>query len=109
MKIIKRSGSEVTFDINKIIVAIEKANDVVEENDKMTAAQIDKIAANIQEICENRHRALTVEEIQDLVEKQIMGISNLSPKYFLPIAVHSQCHPGKPLLQGEGQRMICSG
>ena len=73
MKIIKRSGSEVTFDINKIIVAIEKANDVVEENDKMTAAQIDKIAANIQEICENRHRALTVEEIQDLVEKQIMA------------------------------------
>ena len=73
MKIIKRSGSEVTFDINKIIVAIEKANDVVEENDKMTAAQIDEIAANIQEICENRHRALTVEEIQDLVEKQIMA------------------------------------
>ena len=73
MKIIKRSGSEVTFDINKIIVAIEKANDVVEENDKMTAAQIDKKAANIQEICENRHRALTVEEIQDLDEKQIMA------------------------------------
>ncbi len=73
MKIIKRSGSEVTFDINKIIVAIEKANDVVEENDKMTAAQIDEIAANIQEICENRHRALTVEEIQDLVEKQVMA------------------------------------
>lgn len=73
MKIIKRSGSEVTFDINKIIVAIEKANKVVDDKDKMTAAQIDEIAANIQEICEKRNRALTVEEIQDLVEKQIMG------------------------------------
>ncbi len=83
MKIIKRSGSEVTFDINKIIVAIEKANDVVEENDKMTAAQIDEIAANIQEICENRHRALTVEEIQDLVEKQIMtqGAFEVAKRY----------------------------
>lgn len=73
MKIIKRSGSEVTFDINKIIIAIEKANKVVDDKDKMTAAQIDEIAANIQEICEKRNRALTVEEIQDLVEKQIMG------------------------------------
>ncbi len=73
MKIIKRSGSEVTFDINKIIIAIEKANKVVDDKDKMTAAQIDEIAANIQGICEKRNRALTVEEIQDLVEKQIMS------------------------------------
>ncbi len=83
MKIIKRSGSEVIFDINKIIVAIQKANAVVEENDRMTEDQIKEIASNIQSTCEKLERSLTVEEIQDLVEKQIMkqGAFEVAKRY----------------------------
>lgn len=73
MKIIKRSGQEVTYDITKIIIAITKANNVVEESERMTPEQIKQIAENVEAACSKVSRALTVEEIQDLVEKQIMA------------------------------------
>lgn len=73
MKIIKRNQSEVEFDINKIIVAVTKANNVVEEEERMTPKQIQRIADSVSKSCEKMGRALSVEEIQDLVEKQIMA------------------------------------
>ena len=73
MKIIKRNGSEVAFDIDKIIVAITKANNVVDETERMTDTQIKRIAHSVALKCEEMSRAPSVEEIQDLVEKQIMA------------------------------------
>ena len=73
MKIIKRNGSEVAFDISKIIVAITKANDVVDEAHRMTATQIKRIAESVELQCEQLGRAPSVEEIQDFVEHQIMA------------------------------------
>ena len=72
MNIIKRSGTEVTFDINKIIIAITKANNEVVEQERLSEEQIRAIAANVMQICSDMKRALSVEEIQDLVENQIM-------------------------------------
>ncbi len=73
MKIIKRNKTEVDFDINKIIAAVTKANNVVQEDEKMTTKQIQRIADSVFKACEKMGRALSVEEIQDLVEKQIMA------------------------------------
>ena len=73
MKIIKRSGTEDNFDLNKITAAVEKANSSVPENEQMTKEQIAVISANMRTICESMSRALSVEEIQDLVENQIMN------------------------------------
>ncbi len=73
MKIIKRNKAEVDFDINKIIAAVTKANNVVQDDEKMTAKQIQRIADSVFKACEKMGRALSVEEIQDLVEKQIMA------------------------------------
>lgn len=73
MKIIKRSGTEVVFDIDKILAAVVKANESVVDSERMMQEQIQEIGANVQRICENMKRALTVEEIQDLVENQIMN------------------------------------
>ncbi len=73
MKIIKRNGSEVIFDITKIIMAITKANDTVEEADRMTPVQIQRIAQSVELQCQKMNRAPTVEEIQDMVEHQIMA------------------------------------
>ena len=73
MKIIKRNGSEATFDIMKIIAAVTKANNVVAEEDRMTPMQIRRIAESVENSCLSMNRALSVEEIQDLVEKQIMA------------------------------------
>ncbi len=73
MKIIKRNGSEVNFDLNKILVAITKANEVVDESERMTETQIKRIAESVELQCEKMSRAPSVEEIQDLVEKQIMA------------------------------------
>ena len=73
MKIIKRNGAEVTFDIDKIKSAITKANDVVEEKARMTALQIDRIAESVEISCVEMGRSPSVEEIQDLVEKSIMA------------------------------------
>ena len=73
MKIIKRSGSESQFDMEKIISAVIRANDSVAETERMSKEQIAVIAANMRTICEGMNRALSVEEIQDLVENQIMN------------------------------------
>ena len=73
MKVIKRNGSEVDFDITKIIAAITMANDVVEESERMTPMQIRRIAESVDLACQKMNRSPSVEEIQDLVEKQIMA------------------------------------
>ena len=73
MKIIKRSGSENEFDAEKIIAAISKANTEVPTIERLSEEQINEIASNVEKICEDMHRALNVEEIQDLVEDQIMN------------------------------------
>jgi ribonucleoside-triphosphate reductase len=73
MKIIKRNGAEENFDQNKIRVAIQKANQSVEEADRMTQLQIDRITESVVIACEALGRAPSVEEIQDLVEKKIMA------------------------------------
>ena len=83
MKVIKRNGSEVIFDISKIIAAITKANDAVEEPARMTALQIKRIAEAVELSCIRMNRAANVEEIQDLVESQIMahGAYEVTKKY----------------------------
>lgn len=73
MKIIKRSGSENEFDADKIVAAINKANTEVPTIERLSEEQICEIASNVEKICEDMHRALNVEEIQDLVEDQIMN------------------------------------
>ncbi len=73
MKIIKRSGAEVTFDPNKIIVAVTKANQSVVPSNRMTEVQIKRIAEDVESAAANINRSLSVEEIQDMVEDQIMN------------------------------------
>ena len=73
MKIIKRNGAEVGFDITKIIIAITKANESVAEADRMTPIQIQRIAESVELQCQKMNRAPTVEEIQDMVEHHIMA------------------------------------
>ena len=73
MKIIKRNGAEVGFDITKIIIAITKANESVAEADRMTPMQIQRIAESVELQCQKMNRAPTVEEIQDMVEHYIMA------------------------------------
>ena len=73
MKIIKRNGAEAVFDIKKIETAISKANDVAEESERMTPLQIKRIAQSVEIQCQEMNRSLSVEEIQDLVEDQIMA------------------------------------
>lgn len=73
MKIIKRSGTEAEFDLDKITAAVVKANNTVPDNEKMSKEQIAVISANMRTICEGMNRALSVEEIQDFVENQIMN------------------------------------
>ena len=73
MKIIKRNKAEVDFDRSKIEIAVRKANNAVPEGERMTRVQIERIADSVQKTCESMGRALSVEEIQDLVEKQIMA------------------------------------
>ena len=72
MKIIKRNGTEVEFNINKIIEAIKKANNEVNETERLSDNIITDIANNIKKYCETINRALNVEEIQNLVEDGIM-------------------------------------
>ncbi len=83
MKIIKRSGAEVPFDITKIIAAVTKANNTVPDDEKMTPIQIRRIAESVENICEKMDRALNVEEIQEQVETQIMahGAYEVAKKY----------------------------
>ena len=72
MKIIKRSGSEDTFDARKITAAGTKANYEVPTKERLSKEQIESITADVENICLDMNRALSVEEIQDLVEEQIM-------------------------------------
>ncbi len=83
MKVIKRNSSEVTFDISKIITAITKANEAVEEEARLTPMQIKRIAEAVELSCIRMNRAPEVEEIQDLVESQIMahGAYEVAKKY----------------------------
>ena len=74
MKIIKRNGSEMPFDITKIITAVTKASDSVSSKSRLTKDQIIHIAAAVTDQCELLNRAVNVEEIQDLVENQLMDI-----------------------------------
>jgi len=73
MRIIKRNGSEVDFDITKIITAIQKANNEVEESARLTTLQISRIAESVVLRCEKLGRSPSVEEVQDMVEQQIMA------------------------------------
>ncbi len=83
MKIIKRNKAEEEFDISKIINAVSKANAVVDDSVKLTTTQINRIADSVMKSCEKVPRALSVEEIQDLVEDQIMahGAYEVAKKY----------------------------
>ena len=74
MKIIKRSGTEVTFDIDKIVNAIRAANLEVEEGSRLTDRQVIYAAQNVAEACEKAGHTVSVEEIQDLVEDEIMRL-----------------------------------
>ena len=74
MKIIKRSGTEVTFDIDKIVNAIRAANLEVEEGSRLTDRQVIYAAQNVAEACEKAGHSVSVEEIQDLVEDEIMRL-----------------------------------
>ena len=73
MTIIKRNGTEVVFEAEKIANAVTKANNSVSESCRMTAAQIQEITEAVTKTCENMGHAPVVEEIQDLVERQIMA------------------------------------
>lgn len=73
MRIIKRSGKEVGFDISKIMAAVQKANREVTEADRMSPEQIDEISENVEKICLDMAHTPSVEEIQDMVENQIMN------------------------------------
>ena len=72
MNIIKRDGSEEVFDVNKIVIAITKANNSVIPSERLTEEQIIRISKDVHDAAINMHRALSVEEIQDMVEDQIM-------------------------------------
>ena len=83
MNIIKRSGEEAPFDRSKIVVAISKANATVDDADKLTEARIQRIAEQIEAFAAAHDRALSVEEIQDLVETKIQeaGAHLVAKKY----------------------------
>ena len=83
MKIIKRNGVEATFDISKIVNAINKANAEVSKRDKLTDKQITDIAEDIEKQCKKMKHAPNVEDIQDMVENHIMALQayNLARKY----------------------------
>ena len=91
MNVIKRNGSEVSFDINKIRAAITKANESVPEEIRMTDLQIDRIAESVEFSCFKMKRSPSVEEIQDMVEYQIMahGAYEVSKNY---ITYHIDCN-----------------
>ena len=83
MKLIKRNGSEVIFDREKIIVAVTKANEAVSEKHRITSENIENIALEVERLCLTMVRSAGVEEIQDLVEKEIMklGAFDLAKAY----------------------------
>ena len=78
MKIIKRNGSEADFDLNKIVVAVSKANAACRK-EELTQSQIVEIAEYVEFKMSKANRALSVEEIQDIVENQIMAERQILP------------------------------
>ena len=74
MKIIKRNGSEAVFNSDKIYSAVQKANDAIDPSDRITAEDIEKITARVTERCEALTRPAGVEEVQDMVEREIMSL-----------------------------------
>ncbi len=72
MKIIKRSGAEAGFDIEKIIEAIRKANNSVKDSEKLSEKEIEAIADKVERNLREMSRSASVEEIQDMVENQLM-------------------------------------
>lgn len=78
MKIIKRNGSEVEFNLRKIINAISAANKEVPEDERLTEREITFASLNVEDLCKNAGHTVTVEEIQDMVEDQIMALNHFS-------------------------------
>ncbi len=74
MKLIKRNGAEVVFDAGKICAAVEKANAAVEEQERITDSQIRKLTDRVTKKCEKLSRAVSVEEVQDMVERELMAL-----------------------------------
>ena len=74
MKLIKRNGAEELFDKNKIYLAVEKANGAIDEADRIKPSQIEKITDRVTKKCVKLNRAVSVEEIQDMVEREIMSL-----------------------------------
>ena len=74
MKLIKRNGSEVVFNKDKIYLAVEKANSAVEENERISQKKIQKITDKVTKRCIKLHRSVSVEEVQDFVEKELMSL-----------------------------------
>ena len=72
MKLIKRNGAEVVFDKTKIAAAVTKANEAVEDSERITEHDIKTITDNVEKLCEKLHRSVSVEEVQDMVEREIM-------------------------------------
>ena len=103
MKIIKRNGSEVPFDITKIITAVTKASDSVSRKSSLTQEQILSIANDVTEQCQALNRAVSVEEIQDMVENKLMDIQahDVARHYITPLCAepeapdqhHRRAHP----------------
>jgi len=85
MKIIKRNGSEVTFDVEKIANAIRKANQEVPEDERLTEREIKFASLNVTDECMEAGHTVTVEEVQDLVEDQLMALDHfiVARKYII--------------------------
>ena len=83
MKLIKRNGSEVIFDREKIVAAVTKANGAISEEYRISEQDIDNIALEVERLCLTMVRSAGVEEIQDLVEREIMklGAFDLAKAY----------------------------
>lgn len=92
MKIIKRNGSEVTFEVEKIVNAIAKANAEVPEDQRLTEREIQFASLNVTDECEKAGHTVTVEEIQDLVEDQLMALDRfeVARKYIIYRYIQNQ-------------------
>lgn len=92
MKIIKRNGAEVEFDLTKIVNAIQAANNEVPEQQRLSDREIGFAAANVADLCENAGHTVQVEEIQDMVEDEIMHLDHfeVARKYIIYRYVRSE-------------------
>ena len=92
MKIIKRNGSEVTFEVEKIVNAIAKANAEVPEDQRLTEREIQFASLNVTDECEKAGHTVTVEEVQDLVENQLMALDRfeVARKYIIYRYIQNQ-------------------